>query len=446
MSNDAAGTGAANAGRPKVAAVNGGPEPNPRPALQGGARLLGGRSPLAGKRVALAVTGSIAAYKAVALASGLTQQGAVVDVVMTPEATRLVQPLSFQAITHRPVSIEMFDLLAETEIGHVSIGRAADLLIVAPATAHSIAKLALGLADDMVTTTALATLAPAILAPAMETNMWRHPATQEHIRALRGRSWTIVEPESGYLASGAVGEGRLASPERIVDVARYVLACGGDLAGKRVAITAGGTREPIDPVRYISNRSSGKMGHALAEAARDRGASVTLVTTVDLPRLEGARVIPVERAAEMRDAVLAVWPELDVLMMAAAVADYAPLEPAAEKIKRAQGVPILKLGPTPDILAEVSALRGGSASGGRAIVVGFAAETEDLVSNARTKLTSKRLDLLVANDVSLDGSGFGSDYNTVTILRSDGMSTDLPRLPKIEVAHCIWDEVLRIVR
>jgi phosphopantothenoylcysteine decarboxylase/phosphopantothenate--cysteine ligase len=405
--------------------------------------------------VALAVTGSIAAYKAVAIASALTQQAATVDVVMTPEATRLIQPLSFQAITHRPVSVDMFDLLAETEIGHVSIGRAADLFIVAPATAHSIAKLALGLADDMVTTTALATQAPGILAPAMETNMWRHPATQEHVRTLRGRGWTVVEPETGHLASGAVGEGRLASPERIVDVARYVLSRGGDLAGTRVAVTAGGTREPIDPVRYISNRSSGKMGHALAEAARDRGANVTFVTTVDLPHLEGARVVPVERAADMRDVVMAAWPEIDVLVMAAAVADYEPVEPAPAKIKKAQGVRVLELRPTPDILAEVSALReafsphpspkfGGGARGGgrsRTIVVGFAAETEDLVSNARSKLASKRLDLLVANDVSVEGSGFGSDYNIVTILRPDGTQADLPRLPKIEVAHRIWDEV-----
>jgi phosphopantothenoylcysteine decarboxylase/phosphopantothenate--cysteine ligase len=400
---------------------------------------MSGRNPLAGRRVALGVTGSIAAYKAVAIASGLTQKGALVDVVMTPEAAQLVQPLSFQAITHRPVALDMFHLLAETEIGHVSIGRAAEAFLVAPATAHTIAKLALGLSDDMVTTTALATRAPSLLAPAMETNMWRHPATQGHVATLHGRGWIIVEPESGRLASGATGEGRLASPELIVDKLKHVLARGGDLDGLHVAVTAGGTREPIDPVRYISNRSSGKMGYAIAEAARDRGAKVTLISTTGVPAPVGVELHDVERAVAMRDAVVQVLDHIDVLVMAAAVADYQPLRQAAIKIKKREGVRSIDLEPTPDILAEVSGRRG---SRSRPVLIGFAAETNDLIVHARTKLTEKRLDLLVANDVTLEGSGFGSDHNKVTILGRGGMEIDVPVLPKIEVAHLLWDHVL----
>jgi phosphopantothenoylcysteine decarboxylase/phosphopantothenate--cysteine ligase len=399
---------------------------------------MSARNPLEGRRVALGVTGSIAAYKAVAIASGLTQQGALVDVVMTPEATRLVQALSFQAITHRPVALDMFQLLAETEIGHVSIGRAADAFAVAPATAHTIAKLALGLADDMVATTALATRAPCLLAPAMETNMWRHPATQGHVSTLRNRGWRIVEPESGRLASGARGEGRLASPELIVDTLKHMLAAGGDLTGWRVAVTAGGTREPIDPVRYISNRSSGKMGYAIAEAARDRGASVILISTTGASAPVGVDLQPVERAVEMRDAVMRAIDEIDVLVMAAAVADYQPAKAAATKIKKRDGLASVELEPTPDILTEVSTRRG---AGRRPILVGFAAETNDLIPQARTKLTEKRLDLLVANDVTLEGSGFGSDDNKVTILGRDGVEIDVPLLPKIEVAHLLWDQI-----
>lgn len=397
-----------------------------------------GRNPLAGKRVVLGVTGSIAAYKAVAVASGLVQQGAIVDVVMTEEATRLIQPLSFQAITHRPVAVDMFEPLAETAIGHVSLGHAAHAFLVAPATAHSIAKLALGLADDMVTTTALATPAPCLLAPAMETNMWRHPATQAHMKLLRDRGWHVIEPEAGYLASGATGEGRLAAPETIVDAVRSVLARDGDLQGLRVAVTAGGTREAIDPVRYVSNRSSGKMGHALAEAARDRGATVTLITTADLPVPVGVQEVRVERAAEMRDAVIAVWEGIDVLVMAAAVADYRPVAPADQKIKKKQRAMELALEPTPDILAEVASLRRGDE---RRLVVGFAAETSDLHDNALAKLHGKRLDLVVANDVSPGAGVFGSDFNTVALLRPGREAIQLTRMPKIDVAHRIWDEV-----
>jgi len=402
---------------------------------------MASRNPLEGRRVALGVTGSIAAYKAVNIASALTQQGALVDVVMTPEATRLVQPLSFEAITHRSAAADMFELDSGGGIRHVTVGRAAEVFVVAPATAHSIAKLAIGLADDMVSATALSCAAPAVLAPAMETNMWQHPATQEHIRTLRQRGWTIVEPEVGHLASGAVGEGRLADPEAIVGAVKQVLGRDGDLGGWRVAVTAGGTREPLDPVRFISNRSSGKMGYAVAETARDRGAAVTLITSASLRPPYGMTVVAVERAGQMRDAVMSVLPEIDALVMAAAVADYRPVEAANQKIKKRAASLSLDLTLTPDILEEVMERQ---TDGKRPLIVGFAAETGDLVANARKKLEGKRLDLVVANDVSLEGSGFESDFNKVVILRRDGIDTELPLLPKTEVAHRLWDEALAL--
>jgi phosphopantothenoylcysteine decarboxylase/phosphopantothenate--cysteine ligase len=399
------------------------------------------RNPLEHRRVALGVTGSIAAYKAVGIASVLTQQGALVDVVMTPEAIRLVQALSFEAITHRPACADMFELDADGGIRHVTVGRAAEVFVVAPATAHSIAKLALGLADDMVSATALSCAAPGVLAPAMETNMWQHPATRDHVRILRERGWTIVEPEVGHLASGAVGEGRLADPEAIVGAVKQVLGRAGDLAGWRVAVTAGGTREPLDPVRYLSNRSSGKMGYAVAESARDRGATVTLITSAALPQPFGVKAVAVDQAAQMRDAVMSVLPEVDALVMAAAVADYRPIAAAGQKIKKHAERLSLDLTLTSDILDEVMESK---VDGRRPLVVGFAAETADLVANARKKLQGKRLDLVVANDVSLEGSGFDSDFNKVVMLRRDGSETELPLLPKMDVAHRLWDEALAL--
>lgn len=399
------------------------------------------RNPIEGKRVALGVSASIAAYKAAAIASGLTQHGALVDVLMTPEATELVRPLTFQALTHRPVAVDMFELIGESEIAHVAIGRAADAFLVAPATANVIAKLALGLADDLVSATALSTRASGIVAPAMETGMWEHPATRGHIDTLRQRGWSIVEPASGHLASGAVGAGRMAEPEQIVEVVRHVLARSGDLAGWRVGITAGGTREPIDPVRYISNRSSGKMGFAIAEAARDRGADVRLFSTVAPPPRPGVRYVPVERAEELRDAVLASIDDLDLLVLAAAVADFKPVEEAGQKLKRRDGAPELLLTRNADTLAEARAKRGGRK---RPIMVGFAAETQDLLDNAGEKLDRWGVELVVANDVTLEGSGFGSDLNKVTMLRPNAPALDLPLLPKLEVAHRLLDEVLKI--
>jgi phosphopantothenoylcysteine decarboxylase/phosphopantothenate--cysteine ligase len=407
---------------------------------------VAGRDPLEGARVVLGVTGSIAAYKAVALASALTQARAVVDVILTREAGELVRPLSFQAITHRPALTDMFSLLAETEIGHVTLGHEADVVVVAPATAHTLARLALGLGDDLLATTVLATRAPLVLAPAMETNMLLHPATQGHLATLRQRGALIVEPGEGHLASGRVGRGRLAEPDAIVDAVRAVLARRGDLAGWRVVVTAGGTQEPIDPVRVIANRSSGRMGYALAAAARDRGAAVTLVSApTALPPPRGVNLVPVATAAQMHDAVLASLSDADALVMAAAVADFQVAQQHAAKIKKDGAGLTLELVPTPDILGAVAAWRYGEgprpASVERLLVVGFAAESEDLLANARGKLARKRLDLIVANDVTQEGSGFGTETNQVTLLDRWGGEEVLPLLPKTDVAHHIWDRV-----
>jgi phosphopantothenoylcysteine decarboxylase/phosphopantothenate--cysteine ligase len=395
---------------------------------------------LAGKRIVLGVCGSIAAYKAVMVASTLTQAGALVDVVMTPEATELIRPLSFQAITHRPVGVEMFSMREETEIGHVSLGHHADVVCIAPATAHTLAKLALGLADDLVTTTALATRAPLVIAPAMDADMYDHPAVQANVRTLRERGATIIEPGRGRMASGLVGRGRLAEPPTIVDTLRIVLARDGDLAGWRIVVTAGGTQEAIDPVRYVSNHSSGKMGYAVAEAARDRGASVVLVTApTALAAPLGIEVRRVVSAADMHDAVMAALPDADLLVMAAAVADYRPAQVAEQKLKKKDDDLTLPLARTTDILAATATL-----PSERLIRIGFAAESEELLSNAAGKLERKRLDLIVANDITRPDSGFGSDTNAVVLLDPKGGQRELPALPKREVADLILDEALGI--
>lgn len=403
------------------------------------------RDVLAGKHVVLGVTASIAAYKAVALASALHQAGALVDVVMTREATELVRPLSFQAITHRPASVDMFNLLAETEIGHVTLGKRADLLLIAPATAHSLAKIALGLSDDLLCTTVLATEAPVVLAPAMDAGMYENPAVQENVARLVARGYTIVEPGVGHLASGLVGRGRLADEATILGTVRRVLGRTGDLAGWRVVVTAGGTREAIDPVRVIANRSSGKMGYALAEAARDRGAEVTLVTTAGLPDPVGVGVVRVESAEQMRAAVFDALAGSDCLLMAAAVADYRPKVSAEHKLKKQSADLTIELEPTPDILAETAALADQPAArAGRLVRVGFAAESQRLAEFARDKLERKRLDLIVANDISRPGSGFAADDNKVTIFGRDGLAMDLPLQSKYDVAHAVLDQVARL--
>ncbi|MBA2448612.1 MAG: bifunctional phosphopantothenoylcysteine decarboxylase/phosphopantothenate--cysteine ligase CoaBC [Chloroflexi bacterium] len=395
---------------------------------------------LSGKRVVLGVSASIAAYKAVSVASALTQAGALVDVVMTPEAQELVRPLSFQAITHRPVLSEMFHLLAETDIGHVTLGHRADVVVVAPATAHTLAKLSLGLADDLITTTVLATRAPLVLAPAMDAGMYDNSAVRENVARLRERGAVVVEPEWGRMASGLVGQGRLAEAPTIVETLRVVLGRGGDLADWRVVVTAGGTREAIDPVRFVSNHSSGKMGYAVAVAARDRGAEVVLISAPSAlaPPL-GVESRPVVNAEEMHRAVAKAIDAADLLVMAAAVADYRPRQAADRKIKKHGGELLLRLVPTTDILADTAGMANDCL-----IRVGFAAETDELIEHARGKLERKRLDLIVANDISELESGFGSDTNRVVLLDRTGGRRDLPLLPKPEVAHHILDEAIRI--
>jgi len=401
---------------------------------------------LQGKHIVLGVTGSIAAYKAVALASELTQAGAVVDVIMTKSATELVQPLSFQAITHRPVVTEMFHLLAETEIGHVTLAKSADLLLIAPITAHTIARLAAGLADDMLAATALATRAPIVIAPAMETGMWENPITRANVERLREtRGVVVVGPGEGRLASGAVGVGRMAEPDEIVGTVRMVLGRDGDLAGRRVLVTAGGTQEPIDPVRVVTNRSSGRMGYALAEAARDRGARVTLIhapTALKVP--VGVEDVAVGTAQEMRDAVFAALPGTEVLIMAAAVADYRPASPSSRKIKKGEEPLHLTLERTPDILGQVANWRAlaTAAVSSLKVVVGFAAETEELITNARTKLEAKRLDLIVANPVP---QAFGDALNQATLIDRQGRVEELSPLPKEELAEQVLDRVVALL-
>ena len=363
---------------------------------------------------------------------------------MTENAQQFVTPLTFQALTHRPVVTEMFSLLAESEIGHVSLAKKADMLLVVPATANTIAKLALGVADNMLTTTALATSAPIIIAPSMESAMWAHSATQQHISVLRDRGATIVGPAEGRLASGAIGPGRMSEPVEIYDMVRLILARQGDLRGRTLLVTAGGTQEPIDPVRFIGNHSSGKMGYAVSEAARDRGAEVTLVSApTALPTPAGVTLHRVQTAREMTDAVMLRLEATDVLIMAAAVADYRPVQAVQHKIKKEdQSDLTLPLARTPDILTEVARWREDRPL---PVVVGFAAETQNLLANAREKLRRKRLDMIVANDVTAEGSGFGTDTNQVTLIGMNGLMETLPLLSKYEAAHRILDHVRELL-
>ena len=387
---------------------------------------------LAGKTVVLGITGSIAAYKAADLSSKLTQAGAKVEVVMTESATKFITPLTLRNITGRPVISDMWDLNCEFGVEHVALSEAADVVVIAPATANIIAKLAAGIADDMLTCVVLATKAPVIVAPAMNDNMFSNPVTQENLAKLKSRGFTIISPIYGRLASGKIGLGRLAELEEIMGVIKRVLGRSGDLSGKRIVVTAGGTREPIDPVRYITNRSSGKMGYALAEAAGDRGARVILISASTLPELAGTEVIEVETALQMKQAVDKALTQADALIMAAAVADYKPVKAEKEKIKKDIPALILRLEKTPDILAEAR---------GDFLKIGFAAESRDLLKNARSKLEAKCLDLIVANDITQAGSGFGSDTNKVTLIFKDGKVAELPLLPKREVADKILDRV-----
>ncbi len=396
------------------------------------------------KRILLGVTGGIAVYKAAHLASRLTQAGAHVDVVMTKAATRFVTPMTFQAVTQRLVHVDQWQSIADGEharIAHVHLARSADLFIVAPATANTLAKLAYGLADNLLTSTALSCDAPWLIAPAMESHMWASPATQANVETLRSRGVTFVGPVAGHLASGAEGVGRMAEPEEIMETARALLGRNGPLAGRRVVITAGGTREPIDPVRYIGNRSSGKMGVALARSARDLGASVVLIHgPLQVPVPWGVEARYTETAQAMYEATMTVLPETDVLIGAAAVADFRPAEPTAEKMKKEEKDElIIRLERTPDILAAVGRRRG--ELGRPYVVVGFAAETRDLLTYAQEKLRTKNLDMVIANDVSALDAGFEVDTNRVTLLRPGREPEPWPLLSKDEVAARVMAEI-----
>jgi phosphopantothenoylcysteine decarboxylase / phosphopantothenate---cysteine ligase len=393
---------------------------------------------LKGKTVVLGVSGSIAAYKAVELASQLAQAGARVEVIMTKAALEFVMPLTFRSITGRPVVTDMFELSSEYSVEHVALAEAADVVVIAPATADVMARMAIGMADDMAACTVLATKAPVIVAPAMHSAMYENVVTQDNLAKLKARGFIIVGPDYGRLASRGVGLGRLVDINEILGTICQVLGRNGDLAGRRIVVTAGGTQEPLDPVRSLTNRSSGKMGYSLAEAARDRGAHVVLINAnSSLARPVGVNVIDVGTAREMLEAVKKAVTKADALIMAAAVADYRPKRASKDKIKREQASSLtLELEKTPDILGEVT---------GKFLKVGFAAESENLVANAKKKLEKKQLDLVVANDVTVKGSGIGADKNEVVIIDRKGKMDELPLLPKREVADKILDRVVQIL-
>ncbi len=390
------------------------------------------------KTVVLGITGSIAAYKAADLVSKLTQGGAKVNVVMTRAAREFITPLTLSSLSGRPVITDIFEARSDLHISHVALGQAADIVVIAPATANIIAKIAAGIADDMLTCTVLATQAPVLIGPAMHAAMYQNQATQENIKTLKARGYSFVGPISGKLASGQWGPGRFADNADVLGAIAQLLSKKGDLSGKRIVVTAGGTQEPIDMVRYISNRSSGKMGYAIATVARDRGAEVTLITTpTSLPRPYGISISPVNTALEMRDAVTKAMTKSDVIIMAAAVADFKVASTAQQKIKKGNGKLLLELTPNPDILKELK---------GNFIKVGFAAESEDLLKNARKKLLQKDLHLIVANDITTADSGFGSDNNRVTIIDRQDNVIKFPLLPKDEVAHRILDQVATLLQ
>jgi phosphopantothenoylcysteine decarboxylase / phosphopantothenate---cysteine ligase len=395
-------------------------------------------------RITLGVTGGVAAYKAAELVRRLQQDGFAVQVVMTRSAREFVTPLTFAALSGQKVITDLFDESGgeanlESAIEHIAVAQRTDLLLVAPATADVIAKFARGLADDFLTTLHLASTAPVVLAPAMNVNMWNHRATQENLEMLRARGVHIVQPDEGYLACGMTGPGRLAGQEAIVAAVREALKLKRDLEGETVLVTAGPTCEDLDPVRYITNRSSGKMGYAVAEAAARRGAKVIVVsgpTALDAPA--GVDRVDVRTALEMQQAVRQYFSEASVGIFAAAVSDYRPAEPLAQKIKRSKEPLTIRLEPNPDILRNVAAEKGSR------LVVGFAAETERVAENARKKLAAKNADLIVANDVTAEGAGFDVDTNIVTLLARDGRDLALPKLNKREVADRILDEVVRL--
>jgi phosphopantothenoylcysteine decarboxylase/phosphopantothenate--cysteine ligase len=396
-------------------------------------------------RITLGVTGGVAAYKAAELVRLLQQDGFTVQVVMTRGAREFITPLTFAALTGQKVITDLFEKSStgeanvESAIEHIAVAQRTDLLLVAPATADVLAKLARGIADDFLTTLYLATTAPVIVAPAMNVNMWNHVATQENVEKLRSRGVKVVNPDEGYLACGMTGAGRLAGQQAILAAVRETLHAQKDLHAETILITAGPTCEDLDPVRYITNRSSGKMGYAVAEAAARRGARVILVSgPVNLDTPPGVERLDVRTAEQMHRAVTQKFPDSSIAIFAAAVADYRPVETAGEKIKRNKEPLSLMLEPTPDILASVASRKG------QAIVVGFAAETQNVAENARKKLVAKNADLIVANDVTAEGAGFDHDTNIVTLFSRDGRDLALPKLSKSEVAQRILDEIVRL--
>jgi len=396
-------------------------------------------------RITLGVTGGVAAYKAAELVRRLQQEGHSVQVVMTRSAREFMTSLTFAALSGQKVISDLFndssgvEANLESAIEHIAVAQRTDLLLVAPATADVIAKFARGVADDFLTTLYLASTAPVVVAPAMNVNMWNHAATRENVETLRARGVKIVEPDEGYLACGMTGPGRLAGLEQILALVHEVTKAQRDLEGETVLVSAGPTCEDLDPVRFLTNRSSGKMGYAVAEAAAKRGAKVILVSgPVNLESSAGIERIDVRTAEEMRRAVVEQFADASIAVLAAAVADYRPAQPHFEKIKKGSAPLTISLEPTPDILAEVAKNKGSR------VVVGFAAETDHVAENARKKLASKNADLIVANDVTAEDAGFDRDTNVVTLFSRDGRDLALPKMPKSEVAQRILDEVVRL--
>ena len=390
-----------------------------------------------GRHVVLAVSGGIAAYKAVDIARTLVDAGAHVAPIMTEDAHRFIGPVTLSTLSSEKVHTSLWD--DESTIPHTRLAQRTDVIVVAPATARVISAYASGSSEDLLTATLIATRAPVVVCPAMHTEMWEHPAVQDNIALLRRRGVIIVEPEHGRLAGGDVGQGRLASTENIVSAVEAALNTARDLAGVKVVVTAGGTREPIDAVRVIANRSSGKQGHALAEEAMRRGAEVTLITTADISTPSGIAVVRLETAAQMHEAVSSAAASADVVIMAAAVADFRPVPVSTGKWKKRDGAPMVTLEPTVDILADIA-----SSKRPTQVLVGFAAETDDIVANAQAKLESKRLDLLVANDVSAPGVGFQHDTNAVTLFTPGAPPRHVPLAGKHEIARAVLDSVAEI--
>lgn len=393
---------------------------------------------LHGKTVLLGVTGGIACYKAAALASALVKQHANVQVIMTKNATEFVSPITFEQLTGNKALTDTFDRDFRFNVAHISVAEQTDLVLIAPATANILAKLAHGIADDMLTTTVLACKCPKAAAPAMNTNMYENPVTQDNISTLRHYGWEIVEPASGRLACGAVGKGKLPEPEQLLEVCLHQLAHKKDMAGKRVLVTAGPTREALDPVRYLTNHSSGKMGYAIAKAASARGAEVTLVSgPTNLPRPGYMEVVDVTSAEDMYQAVTGRAAEMDIVIKAAAVADYRPAAVADNKMKKSDGELFIPLERTRDILAYL-----GQHKQPGQFLCGFSMETEHLIENSRRKLEKKHLDLIAANNVKVEGAGFGVDTNVLTLIGPDGVR-ELPLLSKDDAANALLDEILR---